>query len=194
MLTNIRESKGRKIKETEISTYQGRYYLDTPGNGLTLPYYSDPHIRIQTSSGVIGESGTVDWESELRGITRPLVRGDVFDYRAAKLPNVGRVHEYNQPISDESRTTLPAWTFRELEQNRWETPFLNPIDKAIIPFDTNMNIRRRECDQIDEPDGVCSIPGFVGVDRESVAFEPLLPSDKKWEEPVKGFTPYLFSG
>jgi hypothetical protein len=194
MLTNIRESKGRKIKETEISTYQGRYYLDTPGNGLTLPYYSDPHIRIQTSSGVIGESGTVDWESELRGITRPLVRGDVFDYRAAKLPNIGRVHEYTQAISDESRTTLPAWTFRELEQNRWETPFLNPIDKAIIPFDINMNIRRRECDQIDEPDGVCSIPGFVGVDRESVAFEPLLPSDKKWEEPVKGFTPYLFSG
>ena len=37
MITNIRESKGRKIKEMEISTYQGRYYLDTPGNGLTLP-------------------------------------------------------------------------------------------------------------------------------------------------------------
>jgi hypothetical protein len=192
MLTNIRESKGRLIKENEISTYQGRYYLDTPGNGIQLPYYEDPHMRIQTSSGVIGTSGTVDWESELRGITRPLVKGDVYNYRDSKLPKIAPIHSYQAPISDETRSTLPAWTFREKEQDRWEKPFLNPIDKAIIPFDINMNVRRHECDRMDDPDGVCSVPGFwEGTVSESVPFEPLLPDAKAWEAPSEGYSPYL---
>jgi hypothetical protein len=191
MLTNIRESIGRRNKEAEISTYQGRYYLDTPGNGTQLPYFTDSHMRIQKSSGVIGESGTVDWESELRGITRPLAKGDIYDYKTSKLPIIARIHEHNILVSDESRSTLPAWTFRELEQDRWEKPFLNPIDKAIIPFDINMNIRRHECDQLDDPNGVCSVPGFSGLEREPVEFSPLLPSIKKWEDPMNGYTPYL---
>jgi len=191
MLTNIRESIGRRNKEAEISTYQGRYYLDTPGNGTHLPYFTDSHMRIQKSSGVIGQSGTVDWESELRGITRPLAKGDIYDYRASKLPIIARIHEHSEIISDESRSTLPAWTFRELEQDRWEKPFLNPIDKAIIPFDINMNIRRHECDQLNDPIGVCSVPGFSGPEREPVEFAPLLPSIKKWEDPTNGYTPYL---
>jgi hypothetical protein len=192
MLTNIRESKGRLIKEAEISTFPGRYYLDTPGNGLQLPYYEDPHMRIQTSSGVIGASGTVDWESELRGITRPLVKGDVNDYhKNSKIPTIAPIHNYRQPISDETRSTLPAWTFREKEQDRWETPFLNPIDKAIIPFDINMNVRRHECDRMDDPEGVCSIPGFRTSDNEAVPFEPLLPYDRSFVTPENGYTPYL---
>jgi len=192
MLTNIRQSKGRLIKEAEISTYQGRYYLDTPGNGLQLPYFEDPHMRIQTSSGIIGVSGTVDWESELRGITRPLVKGDVYNYRDSKLPSIAPIHSYQAPISDETRSTLPAWTFREKEQDRWETPFLNPIDKAIIPFDINMNVRRRECDRMDDLEGVCSVPGFwEGNVSESVPFEPLLPEAKAWEAPSEGYSPYL---
>ena len=136
-------------------------------------------MRIQYSSGVIGASGTVDWESELRGITRPLVKGDVYNYRDSKLPTIAPIQAYNCPISDETRATLPAWTFREKEQDRWETPFLNPIDKAIIPFDINLNVRRHECDQMDNP-----YP-------ESVAFEPLLPTASAFETPSEGYSPYL---
>lgn len=178
MLTNIRESKGRLIKETEISTFPGRYYLDTPGNGLNLPYFEDPHMRIQSSSGVRGVSGTVDWESELRGITRPLVKGDIYDYRDSKLPEMARISTYQPPISDETRSTLPAWTFREKEQDRWETPFLNPLDKAFAPFETNYNVRRQARDELEGA-------------TDSVDFEPLLPTEKKWESPVEGYTPYL---
>ena len=192
MLTNIRQSKGRLIKEAEISTYQGRYYLDTPGSGLKLPYYEDPHMRIQKSSGVIGASGTVDWESELRGITRPLVKGDVYDYRKSKLPSIAPIYTYKAPISDETRSTLPAWTFREKEQDRWETPFLNPIDKAIIPFDINMNVRRRDCDRMDDAQGACGVPGFCeGAVSQSVDFKPLLPTASSWEAPSEGYAPYL---
>jgi hypothetical protein len=192
MLTNIRESKGRLIKEAEISTFPGRYHLDTPGNGTQLPYYEDPHMRIQTSSGIIGTSGTVDWESELRGITRPLAKGDIYDYRQSKTPTMAPIRPYRQPISDETRATLPAWTFREKEQDRWETPFLNPLEKAFIPFETNMNVRRRECDQLNDSQGVCGVPGFrEGGASEAVAFEALLPTASNWEAPVEGYTPYL---
>jgi hypothetical protein len=47
-------------------------------------------------------------------------------------------------LSEDSRISCPAWTFRELEQNRWEKPFLNPIDKAFMPFETEQHIRRKE--------------------------------------------------
>jgi hypothetical protein len=147
MLTNIRQSKGRLEKEAEISTYAGRYYLDTPGNGVKLPYFEDPHIRIQKSSGIRGYRGTTDWESELRGITRPLTKYDVHDPFKSPLPRMSEVNSVDHPISDETRTTAPAWVLREYQQDRWETPFLNPLDKAIVPFEINVPIRRWELEQ-----------------------------------------------
>lgn len=179
MLTNIRQSKGRRLKEAEISTYAGRYYLDTPGSGITLPYIEDPHLRIQKSSGIIGASGTVEWENELRGITRPLARGDQYDYSKSAQPSIAPVRTYYGQFSDESRATLPAWTFREKEQDRWEQPFLDPRDKAFIPFETNLNVRRAELDSM-----------AVYRADNSVQFVPHLPT-AKWEDPVDGFTPYL---
>jgi hypothetical protein len=49
-------------------------------------------------------------------------------------------------ITDESRATLPAWTFRDVEMNRWETPLLNPLDQLEKPFHHNLNTRVLERD------------------------------------------------
>ena len=147
MLTNIRESKGRLIKEAEISTYPERYYLNTPGQGTTLTYLEDPYYRLQKSSGMIGSNGTVDWESDLRGMTRRLEKGDAQDYKDPKYerkPTMASFQTNSQMLSEDSRMSCPAWTFRELEQDRWEKPFLNPLDKAFMPFETEQLIRRKE--------------------------------------------------
>lgn len=177
MLTNIRESKGRLIKEAEISTYAGRYYLNTPGQGMDVPYLEDPHFRLQNWSGVIGASNTTNWESDLRGLTRPLMKGDTQNYsdpRTSQLPIMAPIHSYNELLTDESRSTLPAWTFRELEQNRWEKPFLNPIDKAFMPFNTEMNIRRREVENFVPPkDVLWENMGPVVDATRAFTFEPI---------------------
>ena len=176
MLTNIRESKGRRIKEAEISTFAGRYYLDTPGCGTVLPYFEDPHMRVQRASGVVGASGTTDWESELRGITRPLSRGDIYDYTQSAVPSIAPIRPYYGIVSDETRATLPAWTFREKEQDRWETPLLDPLEKAFVPFETNVNARQQELDSLGK--------------TQPVQFVPLLPT-APWQAPSDGYAPYL---
>ena len=40
---------------------------------------------------------------------------------------------------DETRATHPAWTFRELEQVRWEYPLIDPQMNTEIPFSYNNN-------------------------------------------------------
>jgi hypothetical protein len=175
MLTNIRESKGRLIKEAEISTYAGRYYLNTPGQGLDVPYLEDPHFRLQHYSGVIGASNTVNWESDLRGLTRPLMKGDTQAYdnsQTLQLPVMAPIRSYTEMLTDESRSTLPAWTFRELEQDRWEKPFLNPLDKCFMPFETEMNIRRKETDAFVAPKDVTweNMAPLVG---QAFTFQPI---------------------
>jgi hypothetical protein len=49
-------------------------------------------------------------------------------------------------VTDDSRATHPAWTYRDIEMNRWETPFLNPLDKIEKPFHNNLNTRILEKD------------------------------------------------
>ena len=45
--TRYNNDHGRIEKKNAISTFAGRYALDTPGPGETMPFNADPHIRIQ---------------------------------------------------------------------------------------------------------------------------------------------------
>lgn len=141
-------------KRNAISTFAGRYALDTPGPGADAPFIADPHMRA-TKWGANFCNNMMDLNSDLRGLTRPLNR-DLPDYnnyvKHSVKPNHISYDERNY-ITDESRATLPAWTFRDVEINRWETPMLNPLDQLEKPFHHNLNTRVLERDHfVSSPD------------------------------------------
>ena len=90
-------------------------------------------------------------------MTRHLEKGDTKDYKDpkfAKLPTIAPIQSNKNMLCEDSRASCPAWTFRELEQNRWEKPFLNPIDRAFKPFETEQMIRRKEVESYQHPKDV----------------------------------------
>ena len=54
--------------------------------------------------------------------------------------------KYTGTIVNESRATHPAWMYRDLEQKRWETPFVNPQANVEKRFANNLQTRILEKD------------------------------------------------
>jgi hypothetical protein len=49
-------------------------------------------------------------------------------------------------MTEQSRTIMPAWTARDLEQVDWYYPPLNPQENVCLPFQSNLNTRILEKD------------------------------------------------
>jgi hypothetical protein len=145
--TRFRDDPVRIQKQLEESTFTGRYRLDTPGNGLDLPFYEDPQLRLQ-GWGANFRNNTVNLESDLLGLTRPLNRDlvDINDYKVNSVPTSQPYYRSSQPFVEESRASHPAWMFRDLEHSRWETPFLNPLNGLEKGFHENIQTRILEKD------------------------------------------------
>ena len=149
--TRIFDDRGRIEKRNAIDTFSGRHTLDVPGNGSNMPFNNDPHIRIQ-KWGANFCSNMMDINSDLRGMSRPLIRDHIQanDYKKhATVPMLNAtIKETIDYVTDESRATHPAWTYREVENNRWEPPMINPIDTTFLnkPFYENLNTRILEKD------------------------------------------------
>jgi len=132
----------------QISTFSGRYALDTPGPGVNLPYIEDPHVRIQ-QWGANKMTNDINLESDLRGLSRKLNRDniDMNDYKTYAANGYKKSYPIQKDvIVDESRATHPAWCYRDLEQMRWETPFLNPQANVEKGFQSNIQTRILEKD------------------------------------------------
>jgi hypothetical protein len=131
----------------EISTFSGRYALDTPGQGVNLPYLEDPQIRMQ-QWGANMMTNPINIESDLRGLSRRINRDhpelNIYQNYAAETSQL--THTKVQPFIEESRATHPAWTYKDLEQTRWETPLLNPQVNFEKGFYDNIQTRILEKD------------------------------------------------
>ena len=146
--TRFNDDPSRVSKQLQQSTDPGRWVLNVPGNGDKPEYIADPQIRIQTWGGNL-MTNYIDLESELRGVskrtskdclgkdeyTKYIVPSDKIQYPSCR-----------QLYTEQSRTILPAWTFRDLEQVDWYYPPLNPQENTCIPFETNLNTRILEKD------------------------------------------------
>jgi hypothetical protein len=149
--TRFYDDPSRIQKQMEISTYLGRYQLDRPGQGVNLPFSEDPHIRLQ-GWGANLRRNTVNLESDLRGLTRKLNRDNTDQNNYLEHSVLAEKVDYRveSPYVDESRASLPAWTFRDLEQTRWEEPFINPQAKVELPFNWNIQTRILEKDTFEQ--------------------------------------------
>jgi len=143
--TRFHDDPLRIQKQLQESTGTGRYQLDRPGNGMNMPYFEDPHIRLQ-NWGANVRTNTVDLESDFRGITRKLTH-DIVDYKS-KTPITTVLSSYGteNAFVDESRATHPAWMYKDLEQSRYDFLLHDYQSKTEIPFENNSSTRIAEKD------------------------------------------------
>jgi hypothetical protein len=136
---------------TENSSFQGRYMLNTPGQGMDLPFQEDPQLRLQ-KWGANLQTNTVNLESDLFGLTRPLNRDNMMvnSHVQAAVSSSPMQFGNKSPFVDESRATHPAWMYKDLEQTRWEHPLLNPLHDIELKFNNNIQTRILEKDYYDK--------------------------------------------
>lgn len=138
--TRYHDDQARIKKGLDISTFSGKYALDTPGPGTRLPYMEDSQIRLQQWGANMWTDST-DLESEFRGLGRHL-RHDVATYKEKSEYRGTQISfPSNDMHVDESRVSHPAWMYRDLEQTRWEAPIINPQAHAMRPFDDPIQTR-----------------------------------------------------
>jgi hypothetical protein len=141
--TRFHDDPVRIEKRLDISTFAGRYQLDCPGQGIQLPFQNEPQLRLQ-KWGANLHNNTVNLESDLRGLYRPLTRDheEKNNYKSSTVQTAPiSSFAVENPFVEESRATHPAWMYRDLEQSKWEEPILNPQLNLEIPFLTNVQTR-----------------------------------------------------
>jgi hypothetical protein len=140
--TRFSDDPLRIQKNLEQSTFTGRYQLNAPGPGIGLSFQEDPQIRLQRWGANLGKN-TVNWESDLLGLTRPLNR-DLVELNHHKLhakQPMPLIYPSSNPFVEESRASHPAWLYKSQDHTRWEEPWINPQAHVEIPFHANIQTK-----------------------------------------------------
>ena len=140
--TRSRNDPGRLQKELQQSSFAGRYMLNAPGNGLSMPYFEDPQMRIQ-KWGANTWTDSTNLESELRGLGKVLDHNYDKTYKDVGLFQGSQNQFHTSDVHvDESRATHPAWMYRNTKVDRWDMPLHDPqqfLEKRI-PKEVNTRI------------------------------------------------------
>lgn len=125
--TRFHDDPARIRKQVEESSFTGKYNLNVPGPGNYVPFFEDPHYRLQKFGSNI-MTNTVNLESDLLGLTRKANHNglDSREYKNYSVSSHTVSFPTKQPIVEESRASHPAWMYKDLEQNNWSFPQLNP--------------------------------------------------------------------
>ena len=100
----------------------------------------DSQIRLQKWGANLRTNKT-NLESNLRNLSIPLSR-DLYEYNHSRVNSFEINYKSADPFVEESRATHPAWMYKDLEQTRWEEPFINPLANIEITFPHNVDTRR----------------------------------------------------
>jgi hypothetical protein len=145
--TRFHDDDLRIEKQLEQQTFIGRYQLDVPGPGATMPFQDDAQLRMQ-KWGANLQTNSVNLESDLMGLTRRIGRDDVDqqDYKKNAVQSQAISYPTTKPFVEESRASHPAWMYRDLEHPKWEEPIVNPQSNLEKPFHDNIQTRILEKD------------------------------------------------
>jgi hypothetical protein len=138
----------RTKKQVQQATDPGRWILNVPGNGPKPCYMEDPQIIIQRWGANL-RTNCINLESDLIGVNRQLSRDCLGkdNYQNYNVPN--EPIEYptcTNLFTEQSRATNPAWWYRNMPQNDWGYPPLNPQENTCLPFQNNLSTRILEKD------------------------------------------------
>ena len=141
--TRIADDGARIRKHLQESTDQGKYMLNTPGQGMSPFYMEDPHYRLEGWADNLGENA-IDIENDLHGLTRRLNRDEVELNTHAIHSNPMQSRTKSSTYSGgegQSRVTHPTWSFREETQYKEPILFHNPQEHAIRQFEHSTSSR-----------------------------------------------------
>jgi hypothetical protein len=117
--------------------------MNAPGNGESPFYVADPQILLQ-KWGANLRTNSVDLESALFNVNRPLSRDCLGkdEFRRYNFPSSPiQYPTTNALTTEQSRTIMPAWTARDLEQANWYFLPLNPQENTCFSFQNNISTR-----------------------------------------------------
>jgi hypothetical protein len=146
--TRFKYDECRTKKQLQQSTDPGRWILNVPGNGSKPCYVEDPQIIIQ-KWGANLRTNTINLESELLGINRPISRDCLgkdnyinfkVDSKEVNYPSCNNLY------TEQSRAITPAWMVRDEERNLWGFPVFNPQENVCFSFENNLSTRILEKD------------------------------------------------
>lgn len=165
--TRFHDDPCRIKKQLQESTGPGRYILNQPGNGDKPDYMEDPFLRLQGWGGNL-QTNTINLESNLKGLNMPLTR-DCVDYEKNTVESKQIQYPSKDPFTEQSRTTHPAWLYKDLEQVNWSILPLNPQENTCIPFHNNLDTRILEKDNF-----VAKVPCIQKTDNKPLPASPFI--------------------
>jgi len=147
--TRFHDDEIRIQKQLQQQTYPGRYQIDVPGQGSSMPFQEDVHLRMQKWGSNLC-TNTINLESDLMGLTRTVGRDDIVEnnYKEKQVDSKEMTYSNQLPYVEESRASHPAWMYRDLEHPIWEQPLVDPQSLKQIekPFHDNIQTRILEKD------------------------------------------------
>lgn len=147
--TRFHDDEIRIQKQLQQQTYSGRYQIDVPGQGSSMPFQEDVHLRMQKWGSNLC-TNTINLESDLMGLTRKVGRDDVVEnnYKEKQVDSRELTYANQLPYVEESRASHPAWMYRDLEHPTWEQPIVDPQSLKHLekPFHDNIQTRILEKD------------------------------------------------
>ena len=135
--TRFNYDECRTAKLLQESTGPGRYLLNTPGPGCNPCFIEDPHIRLQgigPNLRTVQNGHPVDIDSDLMGLTRPLTNDCLKYNEHAVISSQKTYQDCPTQFTDESRSTHPAFLYRDVEQSHRYPLLFNPQQKSMIPI------------------------------------------------------------
>ena len=121
----------------------GDYMLGTPQMNCRMCFSTDPALRVASGVSKCANIPIIDVDSELKNITRPAsdCPSEKYFPGAGKQCNLQNYQVCEALPTEDTRISNPTCTLRCTGWNRWEWLCQNPQDKALVPFDNNINNR-----------------------------------------------------
>lgn len=119
------------------------YMLGTPQMDCRICFSTDPAIRMKTGISTCDSVPIVDIDSELKNLTRKAsdCPSEKYIPTGKSFCKVKNMKDCTTLPTEDTRISNPTCTMRCTGFNRWEWLCQNPQEKALIPFDFNINNR-----------------------------------------------------
>lgn len=121
----------------------GDYLLNKPRVDCDGCFFPSPDVRMNGYGAAICEKELIDVDSELMGISRQATNCPAGKYIPTNKPfcQTKMPKDCYGLTREDTKMSNPPCTLRGTGWNRWEWLCQNPQDKALIPFDFNINNR-----------------------------------------------------
>lgn len=139
-----------RIQKTNLETSAiNDYIFNVPNNvNSKSVFFNDPHITMQKNGNTLCNN-LINVDSELKRLDRRLCKDNKNKNNYLTSQSIKSYiipKNIDKTITNESRSTHPAWMYRINSTLRTDFLYENPQENVFIPFDTNLDTNILEKD------------------------------------------------